>query len=1399
MKVKFNILIITFISFCLNSFDLQAQWTLDIVGTVKKEENNKRLEGATITVKKNGSVYKTFTSPANGKFEFSLEPNADYMIEFSKPGHVTKRIFASTKNVPPEDAKYGFEFSFEMNLFENIEGLDVSILNKPIAKIQFNPSTGYIDYDPEYTKSIQKELEKLKAELERRLKEQEEERKRKQKAYDDAIAAGDKAFNSNNFETAKTEYKKASAIFPDEGYPKDQLDLIEQKLKEQAALNKKYNDLIASADESFNKKDYQAAIATYQEALSVKPNEKYPQTKITEAKKLLEQLQAQEEKYKELIQNADNAFGNEEWESAGSFYNKALEIKPNEAYPKQKIAEIEQKLKAIQEKNKAYNDAIAAGEQLFKENKLEAALEKYQQAKEIKPEEDLPQTKIDEIKALIADQKAKQQAFDNLMASAKSKFDNKAYEEALSLYKEANELLPNEPLPKQKIEEINNLLAEIAKKEADAKALEEKYQALIETADEFYNDEKWNEAKTKYQEALDLKSDENYPANQIKLIDEKLAEIAAIEKQYNDLIAAADNLFNQKNYENAKAKYQEALTIKKEQYPQNKIDEIEGILEDLANKKEKEAALEANYKALIAEADNLFDNKSYEEAKDKYLKAIGLKNETYPNNRVKEIENILAEIQKQKDQEELAKEAERKKREYYESLIAQADAELDNQELEKAKKTYTDASNVLPEESYPKEKLKEIDDLIKKREEALKNKEQIDENYSSLILEADKYFDAQKFENAISKYQEALTLKPNEQYPKEQIEKARLKIKELEEKKKQEEALSAAMAQKQEQYDNFIKKADESFNQNEYNDALNNYQKALSIMPNESYPKQKIDEINKLLKDLENQQLQEQLAQQEAKAKKEKYDQLIFDADRKFKLKDYESAKSLYQEALNLFPNEIYPKDKIKEIEDILANQATENIIVTNNNANKNDGSYSVDPTKEAEIEKMIAEMRAEKEKAKYEALEKDVKGYKEQQKIYITGSVKRINDNEKVIDELEKESKNIKKEGNKKHLDNANELEKDKITYKSNQDAFQDNAKTRIDNNREELTDLADKSRKIIKDGSSKHLEKAKQLALEKNGYKSSIEKLNDHQAKQREKNQELLIALEEQIKKLNQMRDKRAQQYAKELESFRETIIKAKHQRTINQQKFIENQNKELKKLDDEMKKMRTSHEKSNLKNAQKVEKEKEVYENQNQKMMDKGQKIIVRAQKENDKQAEQIKKFNDKANKEYYKKIAKMPDYKKDIADQEYDRILKSEKKRQENLKQINKEKNYTKELQENNKASYLKHVENIRKEKERVATFNSDMQAVNKEKISNVDFNYYKGEKKLSEDPELASKYKQGITEETIKGDNYITLKRTKVVGNHVDVYEKIYFTWGGTFYKKNGVDVNKEIWDNEAFK
>src|SRR5690606_37573805 len=136
-------------------------------------------------------------------------------------------------------------------------------------------------------------------------------------------------------------------------------------------------------------------------------------------------------------------------------------------------------------------------------------------------------------------------------------------------------------------------------------------------------------------EASGIKPDEKYPKDKIAEIDTILADLAKKEaeekaktEQYNAAIAAADNAMNAKKYEDAKAKYNEAIGIKPdEKYPKDKIAEIDSILADLAKKEAEEKAKTEQYNAAIAAADNALNAKKYEDAKDKNNTAINTKHE----------------------------------------------------------------------------------------------------------------------------------------------------------------------------------------------------------------------------------------------------------------------------------------------------------------------------------------------------------------------------------------------------------------------------------------------------------------------------------------------------------------------------------------------------------------------------------------------------------------------------------------------------------------------------------------------------------------------------------------------------------------------------------------------------
>jgi tetratricopeptide (TPR) repeat protein len=127
------------------------------------------------------------------------------------------------------------------------------------------------------------------------------------------------------------------------------------------------------------------------------------------------------------------------------------------------------------------------------------------------------------------------------------------------------------------------------------------------------------------------------------------------------------------------------------------------------------------------------------------------------------------------------------------------------------------------------------------------------EQYNNAIALADKALADGDFDRAISKYQEAQTLLPNENYPHNQIAVAN--------QRKQDLANQNLQNQNQLKYQQTITRADNAFAQKNYQEAEAAYQQALSIKPADSYATSRINEIKRIVAENLNKQNQQQQQQ----------------------------------------------------------------------------------------------------------------------------------------------------------------------------------------------------------------------------------------------------------------------------------------------------------------------------------------------------------------------------------------------------------------------------------------------------------------------------------------------------------------------------------------------------------
>jgi hypothetical protein len=476
---------------------------------------------------------------------------------------------------------------------------------------------------------------------------------------------------------------------------------------------------------------------------------------------------------------------------------------------------------------------------------------------------------------LAAIQAEKDKLYHAAIESADSLLDIELFELAITNYERALKIRPNEKYPEQRIGEIQAWKLLIAENQ-------KKYDEAILRGDREFKAEKFDPAKLAYNDAQKAKPKETYPAEMISKIDsiveararlaseaeaEKVrlaqeaataeaARIASIQaekdKNYSDAITKADNLFNEKQYENARNEYLTAKSIKPEEsYPQQKIDEIAKSLAALAQAKKDQELADKNYLTIIQQADRLFTSKSFDQSKGKYKEALTLKSEeTYPKNRIVEIDQIL--------QQQITDEK-------YRVIIVAADGFFKTEKYLQAKTEYENALTVKSEEQYPKNQITKIDDILQKEQQRILAEKQAAE-------------DLQRRSEEIAVLNKEL-----------------------------ESRGVASDAELKNIYDQYIKQADNLFDIKQFIVSRGWYYKAWDVKPDENYPKQRIDEINRLLNSMMSSQLDRD------------YQKFIDLADSTFRNNQYAVSRGWYNRALGVKSAEKYPKDQIKEIENRIA------------------------------------------------------------------------------------------------------------------------------------------------------------------------------------------------------------------------------------------------------------------------------------------------------------------------------------------------------------------------------------------------------------------------------------------------------------------------------------------------
>ncbi len=566
--------------------------------------------------------------------------------------------------------------------------------------------------------------------------------------FSQALEAADQLYSSKSFEQARAKYAEALSIQPDDAYSQDMIRRIDETLQSDEYLaQQEYNAAMAEGGILESQSEWEQAKTAYEKALLVKPGDEVAETKIAAM-----QSNLLNENYLQVLNTATSLLDQNELRAAREKYVEAFNLKPSEPEPQQKIQQIDQMIataEAAAQQENEYNRLITLAAESYANEQLAQALDYYQQAAALKPDQASITSKIGEINSLINEKEALQQRENNYSAfitSADEAFNAEQWEKALSDYTAASELFADREYPLEQINLINEKVAALA----EAEALENAYNTYITQGDAALVEERAIDARSAYESALSIKPDESYPQNQLikaEALLAKMAEEQAREEAFSLQLSMADSLFAASEWENARLAYQEAENLKQSEYITTQLDAIETRLNELA----EAAALEARIAKLQKDADEALLAEQWQQAIDLYDQILSL-----------ESTNANAISNKEQAMAALAAEAAEREQRFNEAIIA-GDEFMEDKAYAEALEQYKLAKGIQPDNPIADNKIKSAEEILEAEMMKLRTV------YNKLIREADQFYESKTYDKAIEQYSKADQLKTGDPYPAEMI------------------------------------------------------------------------------------------------------------------------------------------------------------------------------------------------------------------------------------------------------------------------------------------------------------------------------------------------------------------------------------------------------------------------------------------------------------------------------------------------------------------------------------------------------------------------------------------------------------------------------------------------------
>ncbi|WP_153796707.1 tetratricopeptide repeat protein [Foetidibacter luteolus] len=499
-----------------------------------------------------------------------------------------------------------------------------------------------------------------------------------------------------------------------------------------------------------------------------------------------------ETQYNELVTNANRAFNEKDYIKAKEIYLQADKLKPGQAWVTRQLGKIDelaqqqQQAEANAKNEKAYQDYITIADKDFTAGAFDAAKVGYNQALSIKPGDAYAALKIKQADQKISDQQAqaalnekkkaeaqKKEAYQSLVNIANADLAKKDYESAKLGFEQALQQMPNDAYALSKLNEIEQLKKNAAK-EAAFKQTKDAYNSQMQTGANYMNSQMFDDAVAAFQEALRLVPGDQEAQKMINKAGQEKKALAArreterIEKEKNDklneVLNLANNAFEAGEYELAKTKYREALTLKPGYAPASEklaaITKKEAEIVEQKNKEAKEAAEKQKYAGVIAKAEDAYTKQDYDAAISLYQVAASIKPaELLPKEK---IEQLKAEKKAKEEARLLQEKIDRQ----YKAAMQKGDAAYKSNQFAAAEKAYAEAAQLKPAESIVATKLADVRAKLVE----IARIEKLNRDYDEALQAGDSLaFKNNNLNAALVYFKKAVELKPGESFAQKRV------------------------------------------------------------------------------------------------------------------------------------------------------------------------------------------------------------------------------------------------------------------------------------------------------------------------------------------------------------------------------------------------------------------------------------------------------------------------------------------------------------------------------------------------------------------------------------------------------------------------------------------------------